>query len=157
MMFSPVIRRSGAVPSWTCRACSRSQGLVVAQPKVFAAIRVQRKRQFATQVKDTKSTGKASALAGDAAALNAHTTYPPTSLGGGEGRSNGRSGPKSKRRRRLIVAGGVLAIGTVVVTISDDAKHAFTATQRSYRVLETLVLNIREYVNSPIACARLSI
>jgi hypothetical protein len=55
----------------------------------------------------------------------------------------------------LIVAGGALTIGAAVVTISDDAKHAFTATQRSYRVLETLVLNIREYVYSPIAFARL--
>ena len=52
----------------------------------------------------------------------------------------------SKRRRRLLIAGGGLAIGAGVVTINDDAKHAYIATQRSYRVVGTLILNIKEYV-----------
>jgi hypothetical protein len=65
---------------------------------------------------------------------------------------NAKFGPKSKsrRRRRLAVAGGALTIGTAAVTINDDAKHAYTATKRSYRVLETLILNIKEYVDSEL-------
>ncbi|CAO2658819.1 Nn.00g065420.m01.CDS01 [Neocucurbitaria sp. VM-36] len=51
----------------------------------------------------------------------------------------------SKRRRRLLIAGGGLAIGAGVVTINDDAKHAYVAAQRSYRVVGTLVLNIKDY------------
>jgi hypothetical protein len=44
-----------------------------------------------------------------------------------------------------MIAGGVFTVGGVAaVMVSEDAKHAYTATQRSYRVLETLVLNIRE-------------
>jgi hypothetical protein len=58
----------------------------------------------------------------------------------------GKSGKGSKRRRRLLITGGGLAIGAGVVTISDDAKHASVAAQRSYRVVATLMLNIREYV-----------
>jgi aarF domain-containing kinase len=107
---------------------------------VFAANRAQGNRKFATEVKDVKSTGS-----------DAHTTYPPASPAGGSGKFNGRSVPKSRRRRGLIVAGGALTIGVAAVTISDDAKHAYTATQRSYRVLETLVLNIREYVLSNLS------
>jgi aarF domain-containing kinase len=68
-------------------------------------------------------------------------------LGGATG-PNASTGPKSKRRRRLAIAGGALTIGAAAITINDDAKHAYTATQRSYRVLETLVLNIKEYVHS---------
>lgn len=56
-------------------------------------------------------------------------------------------GKGSKRRRRLLITGGGIAIGAAVVTINDDAKHAYVAAQRSYRVLSTLVLNIREYVH----------
>jgi predicted unusual protein kinase regulating ubiquinone biosynthesis (AarF/ABC1/UbiB family) len=55
----------------------------------------------------------------------------------------------------LIIAGGALTIGVAAVTVSDDAKHAYTATKRSYRVLETLVLNIREYVHSPLSIQEL--
>jgi len=45
------------------------------------------------------------------------------------------------------VAGGGLAFsaGVVSVTLHDDAKHAYVAAQRSYRVLTTLVLNIHDY------------
>jgi aarF domain-containing kinase len=57
-------------------------------------------------------------------------------------RSNG--GRSSKRRSRLLVAGGAVAVGAVAVATNDDAKHAWTAAQRSYRVLSTLVLNISE-------------
>jgi hypothetical protein len=51
---------------------------------------------------------------------------------------------RSKRRRRMLVTGGVFTIGAAAVTISDDAKHAKTAVQRSYRVLSTLALNVKE-------------
>jgi hypothetical protein len=66
----------------------------------------------------------------------------------------GRGAKSSKRRRRLLITGGGIAIGAAVVTVNDDAKHAYVAAQRSYRVVATLVLNIREYVHScnPIEC-----
>lgn len=51
---------------------------------------------------------------------------------------------KSKRRRRLLVLGGGIALGAAVVTLSDDAMHAFSAAQRTYRVAATLALNIKE-------------
>jgi hypothetical protein len=51
---------------------------------------------------------------------------------------------RNKRRRRMMVTGGVFTIGAAAVTISDDAKHAKTAVQRSYRVLSTLALNVKE-------------
>lgn len=51
---------------------------------------------------------------------------------------------KNKRRRRLLIAGGGLTIGAALVTINDDAKHAYTAVQRSSRVATTLYLNIKE-------------
>ncbi|KAF1839254.1 ubiquinone biosynthesis protein [Decorospora gaudefroyi] len=56
-----------------------------------------------------------------------------------------RSGESSKRRRRLWIAGGGLAMGAAAVTVNDEAKHAYVAAQRSYRVVATLVLNIRDY------------
>lgn len=63
------------------------------------------------------------------------------------GNAQGRSGFKSKRRRRLLIAaGGAVVAGGVLVAVSDEARHAYTATKRSYRVLETLFLNVREYV-----------
>src|SRR5689334_10014859 len=46
----------------------------------------------------------------------------------------------SKRRRRLLVVGGGIALGAAVVTLNDDAKHAFSAAQRTYRVAATLAL-----------------
>ena len=46
----------------------------------------------------------------------------------------------------MLITGGGVAIGAAVVTVNDDAKHAYVAAQRSYRVVATLVLNIREYV-----------
>ena len=49
-----------------------------------------------------------------------------------------------------MIAGSGLAIGAGVVTINDDAKHAYVAAQRSYRVVATLVHNIREYVNAVV-------
>jgi len=44
-----------------------------------------------------------------------------------------------------VIAGGALTIGAAALTINDDAKHAATAAKRSYRVAETLALNIKEY------------
>lgn len=84
----------------------------------------------------------AETIANNTAAAARSTTSPA----GGAAGPNGKSGPKSKRRRRLVIAGGVFTIGVVAITVSDDAKHAYTATKRSYRVLETLVLNIMECV-----------
>jgi hypothetical protein len=98
-------------------------------------------RGFATTVNTPRSAAKSPIV--NAVETNAR---PPASAAGGAGGSNGKSGPKSKRRRRLVIAGGVFTVGAAAVTLSDDAKHAYTATKRSYRVLETLVLNIREYV-----------
>jgi len=43
----------------------------------------------------------------------------------------------------LVVGGGLAAAGTMV-TINDDAKHAYTAVQRSSRVLSTLFVNVKE-------------
>lgn len=57
---------------------------------------------------------------------------------------------KSSRRRRLFIIGGGIAIGAAVITVNEDAKHVYVAAQRSYRVVETLVLNIREYVDNPV-------
>lgn len=51
----------------------------------------------------------------------------------------------SKRRRRLLVLGGGVALGAAVVTLNEDAKHAWSAAQRTYRVAATLALNIKEY------------
>jgi hypothetical protein len=130
--LSPLLRKGGGtVPSWTCRACSRSQGQAIPRQSVFAS-RIQAERRFATSVEGPASQAKAPA--GNAASPNAGP--------------NARSGPKSKRRRRLLIAGGAFTIGAAAVAVSDDAKHAYTATQRSYRVLETLVLNIREYARA---------
>lgn len=43
----------------------------------------------------------------------------------------------------MLAAGG-LGIGTAAVTVNDEAKHAFTAVQRSTRVVATLALCIKE-------------
>ncbi|KAF2847994.1 hypothetical protein T440DRAFT_500753 [Plenodomus tracheiphilus IPT5] len=51
----------------------------------------------------------------------------------------------SKRKRRLLITGGGIALGAGVVTLNEDAKHAYVAAQRSYRVLTTLILNIKDY------------
>jgi hypothetical protein len=145
--ISPLLRRSGTVPSWTCRACSRSQAHAIPQRSAFAG-RIQGERRFATKIEAERVVVKgpvvnAAETSANSTATAARSTTSP--LGGAAG-PNGKSGPKSKRRRRLVIAGGVFTIGAAAITVSDDAKHAYTATKRSYRVLETLVLNIREYV-----------
>lgn len=119
-IFSPILRSGrrigGAIPnpSWTCRACSRSQ----AQSRINIAGGIRGGRTFATETSEAT-------------------------------RDAGRAAPKNKKRRRLIIAaGGLVTAGGVAVAVSDDAKHAYTATKRSYRVLETLFLNVREYVHS---------
>ncbi|CAA9964219.1 AarF unusual protein kinase [Pyrenophora teres f. maculata] len=123
---SPILHRT-----WICRACIRSQWQTIAQQPqglwqqrgarlaqdAFRG-RIDVQRTFATQANETiQATAKAA----------------------------GRSAKSSKRRRRLLIAGGGLAIGTAVVTVNEDARHAYVAAQRSYRVAETLVLNIRDY------------
>jgi aarF domain-containing kinase len=123
-VISPFFRRIGTVPSWTCRACLQSQKPPSA-PHQFIK---QQRHAFATR-------------------SNA-TTRPTNDPIGDTARLKGNSAPKgkSKRRRRLLVTGGALTIGAAVVTISDDAKHAKTAVERSYRVLGTLFLNVKEWV-----------
>jgi hypothetical protein len=54
------------------------------------------------------------------------------------------AGKSYKKRRRLLVVGGGFAIAGAAVTINDDAKHAYTAVQRSSRVLSTLFINVKE-------------
>jgi hypothetical protein len=56
--------------------------------------------------------------------------------------------PKNKRRRRIGIAAGGFVLGAGLVTINDDAKHAYTAVQRSARVVDTLFRNINEYANA---------
>ena len=117
-IFFPFLRRS-----WTCRACLRSQRQTTPHRQVLW----QQRTAFAQQ-----SAACASTVAKDTNRVaNAATKV---------------SGKNSKRRRRLLITGGGLAIGAAAITINDDAKHAYTAAQRSYRVLGTLVLNIKEYV-----------
>jgi aarF domain-containing kinase len=147
--FSPLLRRSGTVPSWTCRACSRSRGQPAPQRSTFAS-RIQGERPFATRGDGARSVAKGPT--GNTVGTNANgianAAKPhPSPIEGAAG-SNAKSAPKSKRRRRLLIAGGALSIGAAAITMNDDAKHAYTAMQRSYRVLETLVLNIKEYVHS---------
>lgn len=43
-----------------------------------------------------------------------------------------------------MVLGGGVALGAAVVTVNDDAKHAWSAAQRTCRVATTLALNIKE-------------
>lgn len=68
-------------------------------------------------------------FASTARRLEGNTTRPPFT---------------NKRRRRLLVLGGGIALGAAVVSLSDDARHAFSAAQRTYRVAATLALNIKE-------------
>lgn len=103
--------------TWTCRACLRSQQ----QPLQRQGLRLQRNPvAHGLDVRRTFAT-------------KADVVKEPI-------------GKSSKRRRRLLIAGGGIVIGAAAVTINDDAKHAYIAAQRSYRVLGTLVLNIKEWV-----------
>lgn len=127
--LSPLLRRSGAFPTWTCRACSQSQGRAIAPSNAFTN-RIEGQRTFATRVEAAKKASR----------------QDPTIAGSRAG-PNANNGRKNKRRRRLVIAGGaVTIIGAAGLTISDDAKHAYTAGKRSYRVAETLALNIKEYI-----------
>lgn len=58
----------------------------------------------------------------------------------------GNAAKSNKRRRRLMVVGGGLTLAGAAVTLNDDAKHAYTAVQRSSRVLSTLFVNVKECV-----------
>lgn len=49
-----------------------------------------------------------------------------------------------------MIVGGGLVIGAAAIAVNEDAKHAYVAAQRSYRVVATLVMNIREYVDSAV-------
>lgn len=59
-------------------------------------------------------------------------------------KANRPRAPRSKRRRRVILAatGGTVLAGAVA--LNDNAKHAATAVQRTSRVLSTLAVCINE-------------
>lgn len=46
----------------------------------------------------------------------------------------------------LAGAGVLVGAAAVAVKVNDDAGHAAAAAQRSWRVVKTLVLNIKEWV-----------
>jgi aarF domain-containing kinase len=48
-------------------------------------------------------------------------------------------------RVRLYVAGGLVVAGATALTVNHQAQHAWTAAQRTGRVLVTLALNINDY------------
>lgn len=52
--------------------------------------------------------------------------------------------PKSSRRTLLLAAVGGTAGASVMVGLSDDLKHGYTAARRSGRVLTTLLVCINE-------------
>lgn len=52
--------------------------------------------------------------------------------------------PKSRRRTLLLAAVAGTAGASVMLGVSDDLKHGFTAAQRSGRVLTTLLVCINE-------------
>ena len=116
--LSPLMRRSAQAP-WTCNACLRRR-----VPRLGNG--------FATKPHPRLS------------GANADTKLHATSRGYGNG--SGNAG-KSKRRRRIVggLVGGALVLGAAV-TVSDEAKHAWAAVQRSGRVLGTLFVNVKEYV-----------
>lgn len=130
-VISPILRRGGTIPSWTCRACLRSQK------------QTSPARQFAEQQCNSFATR-----------INPITRAPDGPVGGAA-RPTSSAAPKgkSKRRRRLLITGGAFTIGAAALTISDDAKHAKMAVERSYRVLGTLALNVKEWVGCLI-CPR---
>lgn len=53
---------------------------------------------------------------------------------------------QNKRRRRILLASSGLGFTAAAITFNEDAKHAYTAVQRSSRVVTTLFININEYV-----------
>ncbi|KAF2184443.1 ABC1-domain-containing protein [Zopfia rhizophila CBS 207.26] len=60
-------------------------------------------------------------------------------------KQNTKTVPKSRRRRRILLASGGLGITSAAVALNEDAKHAFTAAQRSSRVVSTLFICINDY------------
>lgn len=129
---SPILQRT-----WICRACIRSQRQTITQQSQASW------HQRGTRLAQDAFTSRIGAQRTFATRANEaiHATV----------KAAGRSAKSSKRRRGLFITGGGLAIGAaVLVAVNEDAKHAYVAAQRSYRVAETLVLNIREYVDSPV-------
>ncbi|KAI4665676.1 uncharacterized protein J4E78_003139 [Alternaria triticimaculans] len=124
-LTSPLLRRT-----WTCRACIRSQRHTTPQ------------RQGLWQQRNTSAGHNAFSTR-----LGAQRTFASqaSEAANATATAAGRGSKGSKRRRRLLITGGGVAIGAAIVTVNDDAKHAYVAAQRSYRVVATLVLNIRDY------------
>ncbi|KAI4630493.1 hypothetical protein J4E80_001429 [Alternaria sp. BMP 0032] len=124
-LTSPLLRRT-----WTCRACIRSQRHTTPQ------------RQGLWQQRNTSAGHSAFSTR-----LGAQRTFASQAneAANATAKAAGRGSKGSKRRRRLLITGGGVAIGAAIVTVNDDAKHAYVAAQRSYRVVATLVLNIRDY------------
>ncbi|KAI4714984.1 hypothetical protein J4E89_000669 [Alternaria sp. Ai002NY15] len=124
-LTSPLLRRT-----WTCRACIRSQRHTTPQ------------RQGLWQQRNTSAGHSAFSTR-----LGAQRSFASQAneAANATAKAAGRGSKGSKRRRRLLITGGGVAIGAAIVTVNDDAKHAYVAAQRSYRVVATLVLNIRDY------------
>lgn len=125
---SPLLRRT-----WTCRACIQSQRRTTTRIPQRQSLWQQRGTR-AGQNGFAGGIGAQRAFASESTAMNA------------AGKAAGRSAKSSKRRRQLVLLGGGLVIGATAVTFNEDARHVYIAAQRSYRVVSTLVLNIREYV-----------
>jgi aarF domain-containing kinase len=143
--LSPLLRR-GLIPSWTCRACSRSQGQAMIRSNAFTS-KISARNGYATRVESARSVGATQNTTKANGSPTANAIPSDSTIAGGPGRPNANNGHKSKRRRRLIIAGGgALTLGAAAITFNDDAQHAYTAAKRSYRVAETLTLNIKEYV-----------
>jgi aarF domain-containing kinase len=123
---SPLLRRT-----WTCRACIQSQRQTISQ------------RQTLWQQRGTRA-GQNS-LADRIGALRAFASGANESASAAA-KAAGRNARSSRRRRKLVLIGGGLVIGAAAVAVNEDARHVYVAAQRSYRVVSTLVLNIREYV-----------
>ncbi|KAF2275141.1 ABC1 family protein [Westerdykella ornata] len=62
-----------------------------------------------------------------------------------EGATKSTAVPRSKHRRRIVIAAGAGGIAAAAVIFNDEARHAFTAVQRSGRVLSTLFICINDY------------
>ncbi|EMD60040.1 hypothetical protein GGP41_009450 [Bipolaris sorokiniana] len=124
---SPLLRRT-----WTCRACIQSQRRTTTRIPQRQSLWQQRGTR-AGQNGFTGGIGTQRAFANESTAANAAA------------KAAGRSAKSSKRRRQLVLIGGGLVIGTAAVTFNEDARHVYVAAQRSYRVVSTLVLNIRDY------------
>ncbi|UPX17206.1 phosphate system positive regulatory protein pho81, variant 2 [Ascochyta rabiei] len=140
----PLFRRGASLP-WTCRACClrfqrQSLGL---RRDAFASQAV--RRDGLTVGRDGETAGKDGWTEGENRQTEGGSRQTEGKSRQTEGKSRQTEGKSGKRRGRLLVLGGGVAVGGAVVTLNDDAKHAWSAAQRTYRVAATLALNIKDY------------